>query len=254
MAEPNGAPILLGVNIDHIATIRAARGTRYPEPIQAALVAEQAGADAITLHLREDRRHIQDRDVRMLRGVLQTRMNLEMAATPEMGQIACEVRPADCCLVPERREELTTEGGLDVVGQVDKLSDLIAMLSGAGVRVSLFIDAEAAQIEAAVAVGAPVVEIHTGRYADAATPALRAEELRRIAEAVAYGCQLGLQVNAGHGLDYANVEAIAAIPGVSELNIGHSVVARALFAGLDRAVSDMKRLMLQAAMLRANSA
>jgi pyridoxine 5-phosphate synthase len=253
MAGPTGSPILLGVNIDHIATIRAARGTRYPEPIQAALVAEQAGADAITLHLREDRRHIQERDVRLLKGILQTRMNLEMAATPEMGKIACEVRPADCCLVPERREELTTEGGLDVAGQVEKLTDLTAMLSEAGVRVSLFIDAEATQIEAAVEVGAPAVEIHTGRYADAATPAVRAEELQRIVEAVAHGRRLGLQVNAGHGLDYPNVEAIAAIPGVRELNIGHAIVARALFCGLHQAVADMKRLMLQAAMLRASS-
>jgi pyridoxine 5-phosphate synthase len=251
MAGPNGAPILLGVNIDHIATIRAARGTRYPEPIQAALVAEQAGADGITLHLREDRRHIQERDVLLLKGILQTRMNLEMAATPEMGRIACEVRPADCCLVPERREELTTEGGLDVAAQVEKLTDLTAMLSEAGVRVSLFIDAEAEQLDAAVAVGAPVVEIHTGRYADAATPAARAEELQRIVEAVAHGRRLGLQVNAGHGLDYPNVEAIAAIPGVRELNIGHAIVARALFAGLHQAVADMKQLMLQAAMLRA---
>jgi pyridoxine 5-phosphate synthase len=250
MAGPTGAPILLGVNIDHIATIRAARGTRYPEPIQAALVAEQAGADGITLHLREDRRHIQDRDVRLLKGILHTRMNLEMAATPEMGKIACEVRPADCCLVPERREELTTEGGLDVAGQVEKLTDLTAMLSEAGVRVSLFIDADAEQMDAAVEVGAPVVEIHTGRYADAATPAARAEELQRIVEAVAHGRRLGLQVNAGHGLDYPNVEAIASIPGVRELNIGHAIVARALFSGLHQAVADMKRLMLQAAMLR----
>jgi pyridoxine 5-phosphate synthase len=250
MAELTGAPILLGVNIDHIATIRAARGTRYPEPIQAALVAEQSGADAITLHLREDRRHIQDRDVHLLKGILQTRMNLEMAATPEMGRIACEVRPADCCLVPERREELTTEGGLDVAGQVDKLREMNAMLTEAGVRVSLFIDAEPAQLEAAAEVGAPVVEIHTGRYADATTPALRAEELQRIAEAVARGRQLGLQVNAGHGLDYPNVEAVARLPAVAELNIGHAIVARALFVGLERAVAEMKRLMVQSALRR----
>ncbi|NBC49726.1 MAG: pyridoxine 5'-phosphate synthase [Gammaproteobacteria bacterium] len=250
MAELTGAPILLGVNIDHIATIRAARGTRYPEPIQAALVAEQAGADAITLHLREDRRHIQDRDVHLLKGILQTRMNLEMAATPEMGRIATEVRPSDCCLVPERREELTTEGGLDVAGQVDKLRDMNAMLTEAGVRVSLFIDPEPAQLEAAAEVGAPVVEVHTGRYADAMTPAARREELQRIADAVGRGRKLGLQVNAGHGLDYPNVEAIAALPGVRELNIGHAIVARALFSGLERAVAEMKRLMVQAAWQR----
>jgi pyridoxine 5-phosphate synthase len=250
MQERTGAPILLGVNIDHIATIRAARGTRYPEPIQAALVAEQAGADAITLHLREDRRHIQDRDVQLLKGILQTRMNLEMAATPEMVQIACDLRPSDCCLVPERREELTTEGGLDVAGQVEKLKDQTARLAEAGVRVSLFIDADAAQLDAAAEVGAPVVEIHTGRYADAATPRARAEELERIARAVAHGRQLGLQVNAGHGLDYPNVETIAALPGVRELNIGHAIVARALFSGLEQAVREMKRLMVQAALLR----
>jgi len=250
MAEPSGAPILLGVNIDHIATIRQARGTRYPEPIQAALVAEQAGADSITLHLREDRRHIQDRDVRLLKGILQTRMNLEMAATPEMGRIASELRPEDCCLVPERREELTTEGGLDVAGQIDKLRELTAMLSDAGIRVSLFIDPEPAQLEAALEVGACVVEIHTGGYADAPTPAARSEALERIAIAVRRGRELGLQVNAGHGLDYRNVEAIAALPGVRELNIGHAIVARALFTGLDCAVADMKRLMVQAATLR----
>ncbi|MBK5941703.1 pyridoxine 5'-phosphate synthase [Halochromatium roseum] len=252
MQELSGAPILLGVNIDHIATIRAARGTRYPEPIQAALVAEQAGADAITLHLREDRRHIQDRDVHLLKGILQTRMNLEMAATPEMVQIACELRPADCCLVPERREELTTEGGLDVKGQIGKLTEQTARLAEAGVRVSLFIDPEPAQLDAAVTVGAPVVEIHTGRYADAVIPKLRAEELQRIAAAVAHGQQLGLQVNAGHGLDYPNVEAVAALPGVRELNIGHAIVARALFSGLAPAVSEMKRLMVQAALLRSD--
>ena len=234
--------ILLGVNIDHVATIRQARGTRYPEPIQAALVAEQAGADAITLHLREDRRHILDRDVEALRHILQTRMNREMAATREMGEIASRIRPADCCLVPERREELTTEGGLDVAGKQTQLKDFCAMLAEAGIRVSLFIDAEPAQLEAARAIGAPVVEIHTGRYADAAEPATRAGELERIRRAVALGTDLGLQVNAGHGLDYHNVKAIAAIPGVRELNIGHAIVARAIFAGLDAAVRDMKRI------------
>jgi pyridoxine 5-phosphate synthase len=232
---------LLGVNIDHVATLRQARGTRYPEPIQAALLAEQAGADAITLHLREDRRHIQDRDVEMLIDILQTRMNLEMAATDEMLAIACRIRPADCCLVPERREELTTEGGLDVVGNREHLSDYCAALADAGVRVSLFIDADPAQLEASAAVGAPVVEIHTGHYADRRGPAQQ-QELARIAEAVRHGQQLGLQVNAGHGLDYHNVRPIAALPGVRELNIGHAIVSRALFSGLTEAVAEMKRL------------
>jgi pyridoxine 5-phosphate synthase len=241
--------ILLGVNIDHVATIRQARGTRYPEPIQAALVAEQAGADGITLHLREDRRHIQERDVELFRDALQTRMNLELAATPAMVAIACRVRPADCCLVPERREELTTEGGLDVVGHHKQVADVCAALAEAGVRVSLFIDADPAQIEASKGVGAPVVEIHTGHYADAAGPTARAEELGRIRRAVALGIELGLQVNAGHGLDYHNVKAIAAIPGVRELNIGHAIIARAIFYGLDLAVRDMKRIMTAAAQL-----
>jgi pyridoxine 5-phosphate synthase len=241
MSERGVGEVLLGVNIDHVATIRQARGTRYPDPIQAALVAEQAGADLITLHLREDRRHIQPRDVEMLRDILTTRMNLEMAATPEMGAIAAELRPADCCLVPERRAELTTEGGLDVAGQPRPLAEFCARLAQAGVRVSLFIDPDPAQLEAAQAVGAPVVEIHTGRYADARTPGERALELERIRRGVAHGLALGLQVNAGHGLDYHNVKAIAAIPGVRELNIGHSIVARAIFSGLDRAVRDMKQ-------------
>jgi pyridoxine 5-phosphate synthase len=235
--------VLLGVNIDHVATLRQARGTRYPEPIQAALVAEQAGADAITLHLREDRRHIQDRDVTMLRDILQTRMNLEMAATPEMGRIAAQIRPADCCLVPERRAELTTEGGLDAAGGREQLKDFCAMLAEAGVRVSLFIDPEAHQLEAAAEIAAPVVEIHTGRYADAPDREARITELDRIRRAVALGTQLGLQVNAGHGLDYHNVGRVAAIPGVRELNIGHSIVCRAIFCGLDAAVREMKGLM-----------
>jgi pyridoxine 5-phosphate synthase len=234
--------ILLGVNIDHVATIRQARGTRYPEPVQAALVAEQAGADAITLHLREDRRHIHDRDVEVLRDILQTRMNLEMAATPEMGEIARRIRPADCCLVPERREELTTEGGLDAAGNLAQLTDFCAMLTEAGVRVSLFIDAEPRQLEAARAIGAPVVEIHTGRYADAQSRGDRAAELERVRRAVALGVELGLQVNAGHGLDYHNVKAVAGIPDVRELNIGHAIVARAIFSGLATAVADMKRM------------
>lgn len=239
--------VLLGVNIDHVCTIRQARGTRYPEPIQAALVAEQAGADLITLHLREDRRHIQDRDVELLRDLLVTRMNLEMAATPEMGRIAARLHPPDCCLVPERRAELTTEGGLDVVSRRPALTEFCAMLAEAGVRVSLFIDADPAQLEAADAVGAPVVEIHTGAYADAQSPELRAREFERVRRAVALGLELGLQVNAGHGLDYHNVKAVAAIPGIRELNIGHAIVARALFSGLDQAVRDMKRVIDAAA-------
>jgi pyridoxine 5-phosphate synthase len=234
--------ILLGVNIDHVATLRQARGTLYPEPIQAALLAEQAGADAITLHLREDRRHIQDRDVELLRGLLQTRMNLEMAATPEMLAIATRLRPQECCLVPERRQELTTEGGLDVAGNLPYLKDYCAGLAAAGVRVSLFIDAERAQLEAAKESGAPVVEIHTGRYAEVETAAERRVELERIRDAVAFGRNLGLQVNAGHGLHYHNVRPIAAIPGVRELNIGHAIIARALFTGLAEAVAEMKRL------------
>lgn len=250
MTAPDPKSILLGVNIDHIATLRQARGTRYPEPIQAALVAEQAGADSITVHLREDRRHIQDRDARLLIDILQTRMNLEMAATEEMGRIAAEIRPADCCLVPERREELTTEGGLDVVGQRDQLRDFCAMLAEAGIRVSLFIDADPAQLEAAAEVGAPVVEIHTGRFADVRTRAERARELERIRRGVARGLELGLEVNAGHGLDYHNVAAIAALPGVRELNIGHAIVARALFSGLAEAVREMKARMLESASLR----
>ena len=243
-------PILLGVNIDHVATIRQARGTRYPEPLHAALLCEQWGADAITLHLREDRRHIQDRDVRLLREMVQTRMNLEMAATDEMVAIACRVKPQDCCLVPEKREELTTEGGLDVVANADHLNAVCGRLAEAGVRVSLFIDADPEQLEAAAATGAPVVEIHTGHYADAADRGQRREELRRIRKAVAIGESLGLQVNAGHGLDYHNVAEIAAIPGVRELNIGHSIIARAIFSGLAEAVREMKQLMRDAAMNR----
>jgi pyridoxine 5-phosphate synthase len=232
---------LLGVNIDHVATLRQARGTRYPEPIQAALLAEQAGADAITLHLREDRRHIQDRDVEMLIDILQTRMNLEMAATDEMLAIATRIAPADCCLVPERRQELTTEGGLDVAGNQARLTEYCAALAEAGVKVSLFIDADPRQLEAAAAVAAPAVEIHTGHYADQ-RGAAQVEELARIAAAVARGTDLGLQVNAGHGLDYHNVRAVAAIDGVKELNIGHAIVCRALFTGLAEAVAEMKRL------------
>jgi len=235
--------MLLGVNIDHIATLRQQRGTRYPEPLQAALTAEQAGADAITVHLREDRRHIQDRDVEMLAAVLQTRMNLEMAATDEMLAIASRLQPADCCLVPERRQELTTEGGLDVVASWGRLTEYCAALAEAGVRVSLFIDADPKQLQAAAEVGAPVVEIHTGHYADAPDRGSRQRRLQEIEQAVILGQELGLQVNAGHGLDYHNVEAIAAVPGIRELNIGHSIIARALFTGLGPAVREMKRLL-----------
>ena len=233
---------LLGVNIDHVATIRQARGTRYPEPIQAAIVAEKAGADVITLHLREDRRHIQDRDVYFLKDILQTRMNLEMAATQEMLQIATEVKPADVCLVPERREELTTEGGLDVVSNKSYLQDYCAQLAAAGVRVSLFIDADEKQIEAAADIKAPVIEIHTGHYADAPGITEINKELTRIQVAVGLGYSLGLHVNAGHGLDYHNVQRIAQINGVKELNIGHSIVARALFTGFAESVRTMKGL------------
>lgn len=239
-------PILLGVNIDHVATVRQARGTRYPDPVLAAQLAEQAGADAITLHLREDRRHIQDRDVEALSDILQTRMNLEMAATDEMLSLATRIQPHDCCLVPERREELTTEGGLDVAGNLQEIADACARLATAGVRVSLFIDPDIRQVDAAEAAGAPVVEIHTGRYADADQEGPRAAELERVRGAVVHGCQRGLHVNAGHGLHYHNVQPIAAIPGVRELNIGHALIARALFTGLDEAVREMKRLMGEA--------
>ena len=238
--------IQLGVNIDHVATLRQARGTRYPDPVQAALAAEAAGADAITVHLREDRRHIQQRDVELLQAVLQTRMNLEMAVSDEMIAIAVHTKPADCCLVPERRAELTTEGGLDVAGQSARVAAACAQLAAAGIRVSLFIDAEFAQIDAAAAAGAPAIEIHTGHFADATDRAARAIELDRIQRAAAYADSLGLQVNAGHGLHYHNVQAIAAIPSVRELNIGHAIVARALFTGLGPAVAEMLRLMREA--------
>ena len=241
-----GRDILLGVNIDHVATLRQARRTRYPDPVHAALVAEQAGADAITLHLREDRRHIQERDVALLREVLLTRMNLEMAVTEEMLAVAERYRPEDCCLVPERREELTTEGGLDVAGQRARIREACARLAAAGVRVSLFIDADPRQVEAAAEVGAPVIEIHTGHYAEARTRKARARELARVAEAVRLGREAGLQVNAGHGLSYENVKPVAALPGIAELNIGHAIVARAVFSGLAEAVREMKRLMREA--------
>jgi len=239
--------IQLGVNIDHVATLRQARGTLYPSPVQAALMAESAGADVITLHLREDRRHIQDADVEILRQLLQTRMNLEMAVTDEMVRIALRVRPQDVCLVPEKREELTTEGGLDVVGHFAKVGEACAALGAAGIRVSLFIDADRKQLDAAKAAGAPVVEIHTGHYADAASRAEEKKEFERIADAVAYGQSIGLQVNAGHGLHYHNVQPVAALPGMGELNIGHAIVAHALFVGWENAVREMKALMLAAA-------
>ncbi|MDR2876722.1 MAG: pyridoxine 5'-phosphate synthase [Chromatiales bacterium] len=238
--------ILLGVNIDHIATLRQARLTGYPDPVQAALEAEQAGADGITLHLREDRRHIQERDVELLRSILQTRMNLEMAVTEEMITFAERIRPHACCLVPERREELTTEGGLDVVGQEERIRVACQRLAAAGCEVSLFIDAERAQLEAAVRVGAPVVEIHTGHFAEAWDTAQIEQKLQAVREAVRTGIGMGLQVNAGHGLNYHNVKAIASIPGVRELNIGHSIVARAVFVGFQEAVREMKRLMIEA--------
>ncbi len=238
--------ILLGVNIDHVSTLRQARGTLYPEPVQAAMVAEEAGADSITLHLREDRRHIQMRDVEILAGMLQTRMNLEMAITDEMLDIAERIGPADCCLVPEKRQELTTEGGLDVAGQRAAVTEACHRLQQAGVRVSLFIDADEAQIEAAAECGAPVIEIHTGHFADLTEASARHAELERIYRAVEQALEAGLQVNAGHGLHYHNVTEIAGIEGISELNIGHAIIARSLFTGLADAVREMKRLMRQA--------
>jgi pyridoxine 5-phosphate synthase len=237
--------IELGVNIDHVATLRQVRGTAYPDPLRAALLAESAGADAITLHLREDRRHIQDRDVEALRAQLATRMNLESAVTPEMLQFALGIRPHDVCLVPERRMELTTEGGLDVLSQFERVRDACALLAGSGIRVSLFIDADTAQIDAAKSAGAPVIELHTGHYADTAGEA-QAAELQRIRESVEYGRRIGLKVNAGHGLNYDNVGPIAALPGIAELNIGHAIVAQALFIGWEAAVRRMKRLMSEA--------
>ena len=237
--------IFLGVNIDHVATLRNARGTSYPDPVLAAALAEQAGADGITVHLREDRRHITDRDVEILRQTLQTRMNLEMAVTDEMLDIACRVKPHFVCLVPEKRTEVTTEGGLDVAGQPEKVAAAIARLAAVGTQVSLFIDADRRQIDAAVAAGAPYIEIHTGRYADAATTAEQLEELARIQDAARYAHGLGLRVNAGHGLHYHNVKPIAAIPEMEELNIGHAIIGRAVFEGLPVAVAEMKRLMIE---------
>ena len=238
--------IRLGVNIDHVATLRQVRGTPYPSPVQAALMAESAGADLITLHLREDRRHIQDKDVEMLRAALTTRMNLESAVTPEMLAIALRIRPHDICLVPERRAELTTEGGLDVTGNFGRIQEACGELASAGIRVSLFIAAERAQIDAAREAGAAAIEIHTGAYAEAEDTPRQAEELARIGREASYAAGLGLKVNAGHGLHYHNVQPVAAIPEIAELNIGHAIVAHALFAGWSEAVREMKRLMVEA--------
>ena len=238
--------VLLGVNIDHIATVRNARGTNYPDPVQAAFVAEQAGAEGITVHLREDRRHITNRDVELLRQTIQTRMNLEMAVTDEMVDIACRIKPAFCCLVPEKRQEVTTEGGLDVAGQKEKIARAVKRLTEAGIKVSLFIDPDHTQIDAADDVGAPFIEIHTGAYADAETSQEEDKEFIRIKDAVAYAAGKGLKVNAGHGLNYHNVQRVAALPAIYELNIGHAIIGRAVFSGLAAAVADMKTLLREA--------
>lgn len=239
-------PILLGVNIDHVATIRNARGVHYPDPVMAAAIAEQAGADGITIHLREDRRHIRDRDVEMLADTLQTRMNLEMAVIEEMLSIACRIKPAYVCLVPEKREELTTEGGLDVAGQQSKIKAAVERLSAAGIETSLFIDAQREQIDAALACGAPIIEIHTGHYAEQRTEAAQQRALTTLLQGIQHAHAAGLQVNAGHGLHYHNTAPIAAIPELVELNIGHAIVARAVLVGLEQAVRDMKALMVNA--------
>ena len=238
--------MLLGINIDHVATLRNARGASYPSPLEAALVAETNGADAITLHLREDRRHIKDADVFAIRQAIKTRMNLEMAMTEEMLANALQVMPEDVCIVPEKRTEVTTEGGLDVAGQPEKVRDYVARLHAAGIRVSLFIDAERAQIQAAYDCGARVIELHTGAYADAPTPAARAAELAKIREAAAFADGLGITVNAGHGLTVQNVGAIAQIPQIVELNIGHSIIAQAVFLGLPDAIRQIKEAMFRA--------
>ncbi len=243
--HPSGPVIDLGVNIDHVATLRNARGTVYPDPLRAALLAEQAGADVITLHLREDRRHIKDADVIALRPLLVTRMNLEAAVTREMIDFACKVAPQDVCLVPERREEVTTEGGLDVVRYFDQVRAAVRQLQGEGIRVSLFIDPDQQQIAAAAELGAPVIELHTGRYAEAEGAGL-AHELERIRLGARFGVERGLKVNAGHGLHYTNVQAIAALDDIGELNIGHAIVAHAIFAGFENAVREMKAIMVAA--------
>jgi len=238
--------VLLGINVDHIATLRQARGTTYPDPAHAASVAEHAGADGITIHLREDRRHIQDRDVAVMKQTIQTRMNLEIAVTEEMIAIAIEVKPEYVCLVPEKREELTTEGGLDVAGNQDKIADAVNRLTDAGIKVSLFVDADEKQLKACSYVGAPYIEIHTGAYADAESDKAQLTELNRIKDGVAFAVELDLIVNAGHGLNYHNVKPIAAIKEIYELNIGHAIIARASIDGLEKAVRDMKRLMVEA--------
>jgi pyridoxine 5-phosphate synthase len=239
-------PILLGVNIDHVATLRQARKTRYPDPVEAVYASENGGADGITVHLREDRRHIQERDIEIIKQVMLTRLNLEMAVTDFMLKYAEKIQPEHCCLVPEKREELTTEGGLDVVSQEAKILEATTHLKNHDIEVSLFIDPDIQQIEAAVRCNAPVIEIHTGAYADAKTDKERQQELRRIIKAVQFAHQAGLVVNAGHGLNYQNVQAIACIPEINELNIGHGIVARALFMGFEAAVREMKRLMVEA--------
>lgn len=238
--------MLLGVNIDHVATLRQSRLTRYPDPVHAALIAEQSGADSITVHLREDRRHIQERDVFLLKDVLSTPLNLELAVTENMLDIAERLKPGFCCLVPERREELTTEGGLDVAGRVKPTRAACLRLAEAGIRVALFIDPDPAQIAAAAECGAAAIEIHTGHYADAADEGTRAAELKRITAGVDAGVKAGLLVNAGHGLNYQNVGPVAAIAAIGELNIGHSIIARAVFTGLAEAVREMKTLMREA--------
>jgi pyridoxine 5-phosphate synthase len=243
--QASGGELALGVNIDHVATLRQARRGRQPDPLRAALVAEQAGADSITLHLREDRRHIQDHDVERFAASLATHMNLEMAATAPMLAIATRIRPSDVCLVPESRSELTTEGGLDVAGQRAPLADAVARLAAAGIRVSLFIDPDPRQVEAALSVAAPVIELHTGSYAEARGEQ-RVRELHRLASAARTAASVGLIVNAGHGLDYHNVGPVAALPEIAELNIGYSIIGRALFSGLGAAVAEMKRLMREA--------
>lgn len=239
--------ILLGVNIDHIATVRQARGGRDPDPVKAALLCEQAGADGITIHLREDRRHIRDRDVELLRELIRTPMNFEMAVTEEMLAIAERIRPENVCLVPETAEELTTEGGLDVAGQEARVAVAVERLQKAGCTVSIFLDADEQQILAVKRTGATVIELHTGHYAAASDAAEQQQELEKVRMAAAFAQKQGLVVNAGHGLNYHNVEAIAAIPGINELNIGHAIVSHALFVGLENAVAEMKALMLGAA-------
>lgn len=243
LLHPTKSVIDLGVNIDHVATLRNARGTTYPNPVRAALLAEEAGADGITLHLREDRRHIRDADVEAIRPQLRTRMNLESAVTQEMLDFACRIKPHDVCLVPERRNEVTTEGGLDVVRHFSEVSAAVKQLQAEGIRVSLFIDADPQQIRASAEAGAPVIEIHTGRYADAHTEEESMCELERVQAAVQEGVKHGLKVNAGHGLHYTNVQAIAAIPEIAELNIGHAIVSHAVFIGWQNAIREMKAIM-----------